>query len=90
MATDIAEKVLECELCAKNRIRLLKESNKLRLFPATTPLDCVAIDILGPLPKSKDGYCFISVIIDRFTTLPHALPLKGINTDAVAGMFVDE
>ena len=74
----------------KKRNRLLNQSNELRLFPATTPLKCVAIDIHGTLPKSKDGYRFILVITDRFTKLTHALPLKGIKTDAVASMFVDE
>ena len=83
MAADIAKTVHECESCAKNRIRLLKKANKLRLFPATTPLECVAIDILGPLPNSKDGFRFMLVVTDRFTKLTHSFPLKGIKADAV-------
>ena len=90
MTEEIATNVLECESCAKNRIRLLKQSNKLRLFPATKQLEYVAIDILGPLPKSKDGYRFILVITDRFIKLTHAIPLKGIKADALARMFVGE
>ena len=90
MAADIAVTVRECEHCAKNRVRLLKQANKMRLFPATTPLECVAIDILGPLPKSKDGYRFLLVITDRFTKLTHAFPLKRIRADDVAVKFVDE
>ena len=84
MAADIATTVHECESCAKNRIRLLKQANNLRLFPATTPLECVAIDILGPLPWAKEGFRFILVVTDRFTELTHAIPLKGIKADAVA------
>ena len=90
MAADVATTVHECESCAKNRIRLMKQANKLKLFPATTPLECVAIDILGPLPKSKDGYRFILVVTDRFTKLTHAFPLKKIKADDVAVMFVNE
>ena len=84
MAVEIATTVHECEFCANNRIRLLKKAKKLRLFPATTPLECVAIDILGPLPRFKDGFRFILVVTDRFTELTHAIPLKGIKADAVA------
>ena len=62
----------------------------MRLFPATTPLECCAIDILGPLPKSKDGYRFILVVTDRFTKLTHAFPLKRIKADDVALMLVNE
>ena len=90
MAADIALTVRECEHCAKNRIRLLKQANKMRLFPATTPLECCAIDILGPLPKSPDGYRFLLVVTDRFTKLTHAFPLKRIKADDVAIMFVNE
>ena len=39
MAAEIATTVHECEPSAKNRIRLLKQANKLRRFPATTPLE---------------------------------------------------
>ena len=60
------------------------------LFPATTPLECVAIDILGPLPKSKDGYRFILVVTDRFTKLTYAFPLRHIKADDIAQMFVNE
>ena len=87
MAADVATTVHECESCAKNRIRLMKQANKLKLFPATTPLECVAIDILGPLPKSKDGYHFILVVTDRSTKLTHAFPLKKIKADDVAVML---
>ena len=67
-----------------------KKRNELRLFPVVTPFECVAIDFLGSLPKSKDGYCFIVVIKFRYTELTHEIPLKGAQADAVAHMFVDE
>ena len=60
------------------------------MFPATTPLECVAIDILGPLLSSKDGLRFILVVTDRFIKLSHTFRLKGINADAVAQMFLNE
>ena len=69
MAADISATVRECTPCAKNRLRLLRKSSEMKLFPATASLDSVAIDILGPLPKSSRGFIFMLVISDRFTKL---------------------
>ena len=55
MAADISATVRECTPCAQNRLRLLRKASEMKLFPATPPLDSVAIDILGPLPKSAKG-----------------------------------
>ena len=90
MTADCATTVRECVQCSKNRIRLLKQANHMRLFPATTPLESVAIDILGPLPKSVDGHLFLLVIVDRFTKLTQAIPLKSIRAYDVAVAFVNE
>ena len=62
----------------------------MRLFPATTPLESVAIDILGPLPKSTDGHLFILFIFDRFTKLTQIVPLKSVKAYDVAVAFVNE
>ena len=90
MAADCATTVRECNSCAKNRVRLMKQANPMKLFPATRPLETVAIDILGPLPKSKSGHRFILVITDRFTKLTQVIPLKRIKAYDVAVALVDE
>ena len=61
----------------------------MKLFPATAPLDSVAIDILAPLPKSARGYIFMLVISDRFTKLTQVVPLKLITPYDVAVAFVE-
>ena len=69
MAAHVGAAVRECAPCAKNRLRLLRKASQMKLFPATAPLESVAIDILGSLPKSSRGYLFMLVISDRFTKL---------------------
>ena len=56
LATDVASNVRGCRTCAINRVKLRKHLNRPRLFPATRPLESLAVDILGPLPKNKQGY----------------------------------
>lgn len=55
MATDCLETVRNCRHCASNRIWLRKHLHRFKLFPATTPLRSVAIDIPGPLPITSAG-----------------------------------
>ena len=89
MAADVATTVRECSACAKNRLRLIRNTSPMLLFPATNPLESVAIDILGPLPKSKRGFRFILVIADRFTKLTQVVPLRKITAYDVAVAFVE-
>ena len=90
MSADAAATVRECTQCAKNRLRLIRQVNPMRLFPPTKPLECVAIDILGPLPTSKAGHKFLLVMTDRFSKLTQVTPLKRIKTLDVAIAFVND
>ena len=69
LAADVAATVRGCRTCAMNRVKLRKHLNRLKLSPATRPLENLAIDILGPLPKTKVEKPFLLVITDRFTKL---------------------
>ena len=89
MAADIFATVRNCTTCAKNRLKLRKRTNPLKLFPATKPLASLCIDILGPLTKSKRGYVFLLVITDRFTKLTRVVPLRKITAYNVAVAFVE-
>jgi len=66
MAADIYATVRNCAACARNRLKLRKRTNPLRLFPAKAPLEDLCIDILGPLVKTKGGNRFLLVVTDRF------------------------
>jgi Integrase zinc binding domain len=66
MVEDVYDKVRQCDLCARNRISEKRRTNPLKLFPAKGPLESVAMDILGSLPRTKHGNCFLLVIADRF------------------------
>lgn len=69
MAAKIATTVLKYIPCVKNGVRQINKANPMCLFPTTTSLDTAALDILGPLRKSKYVYLFIRVITDWFSKL---------------------
>ena len=89
MAVDVAATVRNCLHCAKNRVRSRKTLNRLKLFPATAPLESIGIDILGPLPKSKKGRKYLLVITDRFTKLKQVVALRSVTAYVVAVAFCE-
>lgn len=46
------------------------------LFPLKKVVESVAVHLLGPLPKTKEGNRFILVMTYPFTTLTKGVPLK--------------
>ena len=48
------------------------------------PFQRIAMDIIGPLPKSCAGYKYILVICDYTTRYPEAVPLRSIDAEHVA------
>lgn len=89
MAADIAGVSKTCHACAKERTKLRLHQAPLKLFPATGPLEFVAIDILGPLPRSSKGHLHLLVITDRFSKLTRVVPLATITALSVANAFIN-
>jgi transposase InsO family protein len=87
MYKDVEETVRQCNSCPKNRVQERKRVSLLKLFPATEPLEFVAIDILGPLPKTVHGNRYLLVITDRFSKLTRTIPVRTTNALAVAKAF---
>jgi transposase InsO family protein len=89
MAEDILERVRQCPVCSKDRITLARHTNSLKLFPAKAPLESVAMDILGPLPKTRHGNRFRLVIVDRYSKITRTVPLRTTTALVVAQAFCD-
>lgn len=80
MPGDIWAIVRNCHQCARNRLKLRKHKNSLNLFPAMEPLQSLAIDLVGPLTKTKNGNQFLLVTTCRFSKLTSVVPSR--RTDA--------
>eukprot|EP00171_Calliarthron_tuberculosum_P008354 IDg8354t1 len=88
MLADIRRCANECHQCARERTKLRNHAAPMQLFPASSPLEFVAIDILGPLTVSTKGHKFILVMTDRFSKMVRAVPLRSISALTVAKVFV--
>ena len=60
------------------------------LIKTSTPLEKVALDILGPLPKTSRGNQYIVVISKYFTKWTETYPLRNHKAKTIAKKFVEE
>lgn len=87
MAVDCYDMVAACKECSRERIHLQNNSEEVRLFPASNPLEDVAMDLLGELPRTPRGNTHLLVIVDRFTKLVRTVPLSNTSSWSLAKAF---
>jgi len=88
MMNDVISTSNDCRSCAEARGTRYKTQKPMKLFPASKPLDFIAMDLLGPLPATESGKAFILVITDRFSKLAQVTPLASTTAPVVADAFV--
>ena len=47
------------------------------------PFSQVAMDIIGPLPRSRSGNRYVLVVCDYGTKYPEAIPLRSIEAETI-------
>jgi hypothetical protein len=90
MAEDVYETLRQCDACARNRISERRHTTVLQVFPANGPLESLAMDIHGPLPRTKDGNRFLFLMADPYTKVTRTVPLRTVTALSVARAFVDQ
>lgn len=61
----------------------------MQLLQLSGPLEFVAINILGPLTKPRQGKCFVIVMIDRYSGRNRVISTAGVTAPVVATIFVN-
>jgi hypothetical protein len=90
MAKDIRRHVQECDACQRTKRSNQPPAGNLRPMPIPPkPWSSIAMDFLGPLPKSANGNEIILVIVDRLTKMAHFVPtIRNYTSEIVANLFV--
>ncbi|XP_061102960.1 uncharacterized protein LOC133131605 [Conger conger] len=76
-----------CRQCATCQLHSPKVTYRNPLIPLPiidVPFRRIAMDIVGPLPKSSRGHRYILVILDYATRYPEAVPLRAATGKSVA------
>ena len=88
MALDCYAVAKNCAACARERVKLRKNTKEMKLFTPKAPLEFVAIDILGELITTKRGHRYILVVSDRYSKLVRTVPLQKFTAAHIAQAFV--
>ena len=90
MKKDVADYVSKCLTCQQVKAEYQKPSGKLQPLPIPEwKWERITMDFVTGLPRSRDGYDSIWVIVDRLTKSAHFLPVKATYSVAkLANLYV--
>ena len=87
MHRDVTDWVGGCVKCKQHKPNQPLNHGLLQPIIASSPFQLVGIDIKGPYKESQNGYKYILLCVDHFTSWPEAAPLKGITAKEVMDKF---
>jgi len=77
------QNAVPCGHCQKSSTHVQRTS-LVSLPVVSEPFSRIGTDIVGPLPRSRSGNCYILVICDYATRYPEAMSLRNIDAEHVA------
>ena len=88
LAADVVTWCKEC--AARNPAKVTRQPSTTveKMEIPTARFSHVHVDIVGPLPPSREGYTHLLTMIDRSTRWPEAVLLRETTTEAVLDAFV--
>jgi len=81
---DVSEFCKTCGVCQKASRYKGKKAPLIPLPIIDVPFKRIAMDIVGPLPRSRSGYPYILVVCDYATRYPEAVAIKSIEAGRIA------
>ena len=89
MATDISDHILACIKCKQFNKTAHKQAPYHTRPVISEPYQEITLDIIGPMPRSKQGYRFALTAICMVSRWPEVYPLKNTEAESVANALVE-
>ena len=90
MSTDVRDWYRSCQTCCARRPKPSAPHHPAHRQVVAAPLQCVALDILGPLdPPTARGNRYIMVVVDYCTKWVEAMPMVDQTAQTCARHFVE-
>ena len=88
MCRDLKEWTKSCSTCQKGNKTKTTKAPLIPLPVISTPWTRIAFDVVGPLPRSRNGYKYILSCIDFGSRFPEAIPLRRVDAVTVANAML--
>ena len=72
-------RVNACLQCARVKTNMPKSHGLLQPIITSRPFEIVAMDIMGPLTSSDEGFQYLLNCVDFFTSWPELIPLRTLS-----------
>lgn len=90
MFRDTARFVRSCSVCRRFKGEPRKLPGKMQPSRNCIPWETVSTDLVGPLPRSSKGNCYIVVFQDRFTKWVHCRAIRKATAKAVSQALYED
>lgn len=89
MQRDIEDYVRTCDTCQRVKlVRVRPQAEAVITDTPERPNDKIALDLVGPIPESSDGYKYIMSVQDQLTKYITLIPLKTMDAQATVNALV--
>lgn len=88
ITTDISNWCKECPHCQRGNKTKKQRAPLMPLPTIEEPFERVAVDLVGPLRRTKHGHKYILTLMDFATRYPEAIPLRKTDAKTVAEALV--
>ena len=81
-----------CQSCPECQLTSSRGRNRVPMLPlpiVEEPFSRIAMDVVGPLPKTGQGHHYILVVCDYSIHYPEAIPLRKFTAPAIAEQLVE-
>ena len=89
MSTDIAAHILACIPCKQFNKTTHKQAPFYQRLTISEPYEEIALDLIGPLPRTKHGYRFAMTVICLASHWPEVYPLTKSEAENVANALIE-
>ena len=89
ISNDVRDYILSCETCKMHNKHTDKPAPYHTRPVITEPFDEIALDIIGPLPRSRQGYRYALTAICMASRWPEVYPLKDTRAEKIVNGLID-
>ena len=88
LAVDCREWCRQCVACCRAKVVRVEHTAVEKIPIPEARFSHVHVDLVGPLPASRQGHTYLLTVIDRSTRWPEATPLAGVQAETVLEAFI--